>query len=46
VTIGERWKFLEFEATTLRIDAVDYYIKDIGKIMGILLHLTAPKETT
>jgi hypothetical protein len=36
VTIGERWKFLEIEASTVRVDAVDYYLKDIGKIVGIL----------
>ncbi len=42
VTIGERWKFLELEGATARIDAADYYIQDIGKIVGILLHVTAP----
>lgn len=41
VTIGERWKFLELEGTTARIDSEDYYIERVGKIMGILLHLTA-----
>jgi hypothetical protein len=40
VTLGERWKFLELEGTTARIDAEDYYIEHVAKIMGILLHVT------
>lgn len=42
VTIGERWKFLELDGTIARIDSEDYYIGQVGKIMGILLHLTRP----
>jgi hypothetical protein len=42
VTTGSIWKFLELEGTTARIDARDYYIERVGKIMGILLHLTSP----
>ncbi len=44
VTIGERWKFLELEGTTVRIDAGDYYIKDVAKILGILLHLATKEQ--
>ncbi len=40
VTTGDRWKFLELEGATARIDAADYYIENTGKILGILLHLT------
>ncbi len=40
VTIGEKWKFMELEGTTARIDAHDYYIEHLDKILGILLHLT------
>jgi hypothetical protein len=39
VTTGERWKFLELDEMTARIDSEDYYLEHIGKIMGILLHL-------
>ena len=39
VTTGERWKFLELEGTTARIDSEDYYLEHIGKIVGILWHL-------
>lgn len=40
VTIGEKWKFMELEGTTVRIDSRDYYIEHLDKILGILLHLT------
>ncbi len=42
VTTGNIWRFLELAGTTARIDARDYYIERIAKIMGILLHLTSP----
>lgn len=40
VTIGEKWKFMELEGATVRIDSQDYYIEHLDKILGILLHLT------
>lgn len=40
VTIGNQWKFLEIEDTTVRIDIHDYYIEHVDKIVGVLLHLT------
>lgn len=43
VTTGDKWKFLRLQNALAQIDAVDYYITDIGKIMGILLHLAAPE---
>jgi hypothetical protein len=42
VTIGELWRFLELETTTVRIDARSYHIDRLPKIMGILLHLVRP----
>jgi hypothetical protein len=42
VTTGNIWKFLDLEGTTARIDARDYYIERLDKIMGILLHLVTP----
>ncbi|MEA5472310.1 hypothetical protein [Spirulina sp. 06S082] len=36
VTSGTNWRFLKIEETTVYIDNVEYYIKDIGKILGIL----------
>ena len=38
VTTGEIWKFLQITEQTVTIDLTDYYITDIDKILGILLH--------
>ncbi len=37
VTSGEIWKFLQITKQTVVIDLTDYYVTDIGKILGILL---------
>lgn len=37
VTTGTNWKFLILEDTTVYIDEIEYYIKEIDKILGILL---------
>ncbi|MGI8504545.1 MAG: hypothetical protein ACR2LR_25965 [Hassallia sp.] len=37
VTTGTSWKFLTLEQTTLYIDAIEYYINAVDKILGILL---------
>jgi hypothetical protein len=39
VTSGTVWRFLKLEGNALDIDAVEYYIKDAGKILGILSSL-------
>ncbi len=36
VTTGEIWKFLKLEEQTVRIDLLDYFLNDVGKILGIL----------
>lgn len=36
VTTGDIWKFLKLEANDLFIDLNNYYIKELGKILGIL----------
>lgn len=46
VTTGERWKFLELDGATARIDFDDYYLDHIGKIIGILLHLLSTQSPT
>ena len=38
VTSGTLWKFLRLEKDLLEIDATDYHISDVEKILGILLH--------
>ena len=40
VTIGELWRFMLLEGTTLRIDSRSYHIDRLPKILGILLQLT------
>jgi hypothetical protein len=36
VTTGSIWKFLELQEQTVFIDLPEYYVKDVGKILGIL----------
>lgn len=38
VTTGTIWKFLTIEGKQVTIDVVEYYIKEIDKILGILLN--------
>jgi hypothetical protein len=38
VTTGSNWRFLQLEGTTARVDAVEYYIASVGRILGILHH--------
>ena len=45
VTIGELWRFMELEGATVRLDSRSYHIDRLPKIMGILLHLTSPRDT-
>jgi XisI protein len=42
VTTGTNWKFLFIEETTVYIDSVEYYIKEVDKILGILLQAFEP----
>jgi hypothetical protein len=46
VTIGELWRFMELEGTTVRLDSRSYHIDRLPKIMGILLHLTGMRPAT
>jgi len=39
VTTGTEWKFLQLEGQTVYVDMDEYYINDLGKIMGILTHM-------
>ncbi|MDF5716810.1 MAG: hypothetical protein PUP93_23810 [Rhizonema sp. NSF051] len=42
VTTGTNWKFLFIEGTTVYIDSIEYYIKEVDKIFGILLQPFQP----
>ena len=37
VTIGTIWQFLKLEDKTISIDLTEYYIKDVKKVLGILI---------
>ncbi|NES06373.1 MAG: hypothetical protein F6K22_28285 [Okeania sp. SIO2F4] len=37
VTTGTNWKFLTLEEKIIRIDVGEYYVKEIDKILGIIL---------
>lgn len=37
VTSGTAWRFLTLENSILCIDSIEYYIKEVDKILGILL---------
>ena len=39
VTTGSAWKFLRLESTTVTLDLKEYYIDNIGKILGVLRHV-------
>ena len=41
VTTGNQWKFLQLKNATITIDQRDYYIVELNKITGILLHLVS-----
>ena len=43
VTTGEIWKFLQITEQIVEIDLTDYYITDIGKILGVLLSFVSIK---
>ena len=39
VTTGSAWKFLRLEDTTVTLDLKEYYIDNLGKILGVLQHI-------
>ncbi|MGF1515809.1 MAG: hypothetical protein ACFB5Z_19205 [Elainellaceae cyanobacterium] len=42
VTTGNQWKFLKLLGQSAYIDAADYYIDPLGRIMGVLYALAMP----
>ena len=41
VTSGNLWRFLKLEGSKIIIDRPEYYLGDIGKLLGILIHIAA-----
>ena len=44
VTSGTVWRFLKLESNIVYIDPREYYLRDVGKILGILLSAIAPVQ--
>lgn len=44
VTTGTAWRFLQLQANQVQIDRREYYIDNVEKIMGILLHMIATPQ--
>jgi len=44
VTTGTDWKFLKLEGKTAFIDITDYYIKEVDKLLGILVSTLQPES--
>ena len=40
VTTGTQWLFLKLEGDNLFIDSTQYYLHDLPKLLGILVHIT------
>jgi len=41
VTSGNIWRFLKLEGSALTIDKPEYYLGDPGKLLGVLVHISA-----
>ena len=39
VTTGSAWKFLQLEKTVVMLDLKEYYIDNLGKIVGVLKYI-------
>ncbi len=39
VTTGSAWKFLRLENTTVTLDLKEYYVDNVGKIIGVLQYI-------
>ena len=39
VTTGSAWQFLRLDGSALTLDAREYYVDDLRKIVGILAHI-------
>jgi hypothetical protein len=44
VTSGTNWRFLKLDDKIVYIDIVEYYLRDAGKILGILLSAIPPLQ--
>ncbi len=45
VTTGGTWKFLRLIDASLTVDSKEYYLSDLARILGILVHILTSTET-
>jgi hypothetical protein len=45
VTSGTNWQFLKLEGGRLNVDHPEYYLRDVGKIVGILVSILGEGES-
>ncbi len=43
VTTGDVWRFLRLEGDAVTIDVSAYYLREIDRVLGVLLAMTAPQ---
>ncbi len=39
MTSGNLWRFLKLEDDTLYVDKIEYYLRDLPKLLGILVSI-------
>jgi hypothetical protein len=44
VTTGGSWKFMQLQESVVTVDSMEYFIDNIGKILGILLYMAKPEK--
>jgi hypothetical protein len=44
VTTGSAWKFLRLTGQTATIDLREYYLNELGGLLGVLLHIVGADE--
>jgi hypothetical protein len=44
VTTGSNWKFLRLRGQTAAIDLREYYLSELGALLGVLLHIVGADE--
>jgi hypothetical protein len=46
VTTGNNWRFLKLTGRTIFVDWREYQLAELGKLLGILLHIFQTEQTT
>lgn len=39
ITTGSNWKFLRLSGTTVTVDLTEYYVREVEKVVGIVVHM-------